>query len=78
MRQSQLPLIIFKDKTMEFRRLEADEANKLMDYADQHGHNYEIYNIQDLFMGVTDIAEIGVEDKVWIEFDLHNGEKNET
>jgi hypothetical protein len=63
---------------MLFRRLEYKEAQRLIDYADKHGHDYDIWNAQDLFLGVTDIAEIGVEDKVWIEFDLKNGENNET
>lgn len=63
---------------MKFRKLEVEEAEKLMDYAEKHGHNYDIWDAEDLLLGVTNLVEIGVEDRVWIEFDLQNGKENET
>lgn len=63
---------------MIFRRLKYNEAQKLMDYADKHGHNYEIWDAENLFLGVTDVVEICVKDEVWTAFDLQNGEENET
>ena len=63
---------------MKFRRLKAEEAEKLIDYAEKHGYNYDIWNAEDFIFGITDTVEIGVEDEIWDEFKLKNGEENET